>query len=348
MRYRFTLESYKGTRTRYTCPNCGKPQEFIRYVDTETGKHLADHVGRCNREVNCGYHYTPKRYFADNNTPSQKSDFTHLPKPAQLPKKAPKPISTIPFEMFSKSLANCRANNFVLYLHSLFDASVIDELIKRFYIGTSNHWKGATVFWQIDNKGRIRSGKIMLYDAATGRRVKDTQPDGSKRSKITWAHSIMQKQGAIQDFDLRQCLFGEHQLSDQQKPVAIVESEKTAIIASACLLDFVWLACGSSTNLTADKCRVLVGRKVVLFPDLKCFEKWRERTHQLQTQLDCSITVSDLLERQASEADKEQGLDLADYLTRLDETLPDEIYIPANVPNTIEAITRCMEAWPRR
>jgi hypothetical protein len=289
--------------------------------------------------VNCGYHYTPKQYFADNKLTSPTNDFRRPVRPARPPKQTPKQIGAIPFEVFNKSLANDRENNFARYLQGLFGASVTSQLIKRFYIGASDYWKGATVFWQIDVKGRIRSGKIMLYDAETGRRVKDTQPDGSKRSKITWAHSVLLKQGAMQDFNLRQCLFGEHQLTGQHKPVAIVESEKTAIVASACLPDFLWLASGSLSNLTAEKCRVLAGRKVVLFPDLKCFEKWRERSHQLQAQIDFNITVSDLLERQASEADKEQGLDLADYLTRLNETLPDEIYIPASAPNTAEAYT---------
>jgi hypothetical protein len=258
----------------------------------------------------------------------------------------PKPISTIPFETFRQSLAGSAENAFARYLHSLFDAETVNELIKRFYIGTASSWRGATVFWQIDVKGRIRSGKIMLYDAATGRRVKEAQIDGNKRSKITWAHSLLQKQAKIQDFNLRQCLFGEHQLASESKtkPVAIVESEKTAIIATPYLPDFVWLACGSLSTLTADQCRALTGRKIVLFPDLKGFEKWRESAKQLQTQLDCSIIVSDLLERRASEADKEQGLDLADYLTRFSNSVPGEIYIPATVPNTIEAITRCLEA----
>lgn len=91
-------------------------------------------------------------------------------------------------------------------------------------------------------------------------------------------------------------------------PIAIVESEKTAIIASIYLPEFIWLACGSLTNLTADKCRVLEGRKVILFPDLNCFEKWGEKAKQLQARLSCSITVSDLLERKSTEADKTNGL----------------------------------------
>lgn len=348
MRYRFTLEKYNGRRTRHTCPNCCKPGEFTRYFDTQTGNYLADHVGRCNREVNCGYQYTAKQYFADTRISSKGND----PQQQQVvkpPERSLKPIDTIPFKPFRDSLTKYVENHFVSYLQSLFGAGISDELIKRFYIGTSNNWRGATVFWQIDVNGRIRSGKIMLYDSATGKRVKEVRPDGSKQSKITWAHSVLQKQGAIQAFNLRQCLFGEHQLAAQPrtKPIAIVESEKTAIIATAYLPDFVWLACGSSTNLTADKCRVLTGRKVVLFPDLNCFERWRDKARHLQAQLDCSIAVSDLLEKKASEVERAQGFDLADYLIKYrigENELPDEIYIPASVANTVEAITHYIEA----
>jgi rubredoxin len=61
-----TLEKYKGLGSRHTCPACGAKKVFVRYVDTETGRYLADHVGRCNRESNCGYHFKPKDYFAEN------------------------------------------------------------------------------------------------------------------------------------------------------------------------------------------------------------------------------------------------------------------------------------------
>jgi hypothetical protein len=30
------------------------------------GEHIHPSVGRCNRESNCGYHYTPKQYFQVN------------------------------------------------------------------------------------------------------------------------------------------------------------------------------------------------------------------------------------------------------------------------------------------
>ncbi|HWT02597.1 MAG TPA: DUF6371 domain-containing protein [Pyrinomonadaceae bacterium] len=352
MRYRFTLEKYKGGRTRHACPNCGKAKEFTRYIDIQTGNYLADHVGRCNREVNCGYHYTPKQYFAALQISPREKDYQRQ-RVAKPPERVPKQISTIPFELFRESLRKHAENNFVRYLHILFGAGITSELIKRFYIGASDYWNGSTIFWQIDVRGRIRSGKIMLYDSATGKRAKELRADGSRLNKITWAHSVLQKRGIIQDFNLRQCLFGEHQLAAQpgSKPVAIVEAEKTAIIATAYLPIFTWLACGSLTNLTADKCRVLTGRKVILFPDLNCFDKWAGKAKHLQALLDCNVSVSDLLERKASKADKAQGFDLADYLIKYqpeDKALPDEIYIPASVSNTVEAIARCIEAQRRK
>ena len=61
--YHYILEPYAGRNSRHTCPQCGEPHEFTRYIDTDTGEILADNVGRCNRIDQCGYHYTPKQYF---------------------------------------------------------------------------------------------------------------------------------------------------------------------------------------------------------------------------------------------------------------------------------------------
>ncbi len=96
--------------------------------------------------------------------------------------------------------------------------------------------------------------------------------------------------------------------------MAIVESEKTAIIASAFMPDFIWLATGSLNNLSADKCAVLKGRKVVLFPDLNAFDKWSAKAKELAHIT--SFLVSDLLERNASDAERRDGLDIADYLLK--------------------------------
>ena len=73
--YRFILEKYRGISTRYICPQCGRKHTFTRYIDTENNNnYLSDNVGKCNRLDKCGYHYTPKQYFADNPWLEDKRD----------------------------------------------------------------------------------------------------------------------------------------------------------------------------------------------------------------------------------------------------------------------------------
>ena len=222
------------------------------------------------------------------------------------PKIIEKPISLMDSEILKKSLKGYEANYFVTYLISLFGEVITGELISKFFIGTSKHWQGATVFWQIDLKGKIRTGKIMLYSPNTGKRVREPH------NCITWVHTALKQQ----DYNLKQCLFGEHLLKDKTKPVAIVESEKTAIIASVYLPQFIWVAVGSISNLKAERCNVLKGRNVVLFPDLDALELWSEKAKELSHIT--SFVVSDFLERKAPETDKLKGYDLADYLIKFD------------------------------
>jgi hypothetical protein len=177
-------------------------------------------------------------------------------------------------------------------------------LIGRYFIGTSKHWNGATVFWQIDKNGKIRTGKIMLYNSETGRRVKEPF------NQISWVHTAVK----LSDYKLKQCFFGEHLLKDNNMPVAIVESEKTAIIASVYLPQFIWLAAGGSEGLSEEKFRVLQGHNVVLYPDLNCFDKWEKKAYEL-SHID-RISISDLLEKKATDEERRQGADLVDYLVR--------------------------------
>jgi hypothetical protein len=214
------------------------------------------------------------------------------------------PISFIPVDVFKASLQSHENNHFVNYLIGLFGVDITSKLVSRYFIATSKHWSGATVFWQIDTQGKVRTGKIMLYSPTTGKRVKNLEPP------VYWVHKAL-KQPVD---ETRQCLFGEHLLIDKTKPVAIVESEKTAIIASAYLPQFIWVAVGGVENLNSEKCSVLKKRNITLFPDLKAFDKWNIKAKGL-SQI-ARFQISDLLECKATEAERKQGLDLADYLVK--------------------------------
>jgi hypothetical protein len=305
--HKYILEPYKGINTRYRCPICQqRDKTFSLYINSETREHIKPIVGRCNRENSCGYHYTPKQYFNDNNISFDTSQTeVYKSKPTITQQKA---VSYIPVEVFKASLNPTvpEPNHFVKFLIDLFGIQLANELIGRYFIATSKHWNGATVFWQIDRKGKVRTGKIMLYSPVNGKRVKEPY------NHIYWAHKAIKQA----EFELNQCLFGEHLLIDITKPVAIVESEKMAVIASAYLPQFIWLAVGSINNLSAEKCGILKGRIVTLFPDLNGYDKWNSKMIELSHL--AKFTISDLLERRATKAEKDQGLDLADFLIKLD------------------------------
>ena len=322
--HRYILEPYKGMNTRYKCPGCNSSKKtFVRYIDTTNGEHIADHVGKCNRESNCNYHYTPKQYFQDNNI-SFDSVHVHAAHTAYKMNETNtvnrvntvntmnsvninKP-SFIEPNIFKSSLRGYEENVFINQLLKRFGEEITKKVIEKYFIGTSKHWPGSTIFWQIDISGKIRTGKIMLYDENL-HRVKEPF------NHITWVQTVLK----IDNFSLRQSLYGEHLLKGNTKSVAIVESEKTAIIASIYLPQFIWLSCGNLHGLNIEKLNVLQGRKVCLFPDINAYDKWSAKAKEFEKQMQgTTFKVSDLLERKANEAEKAKGLDIADYLLMFD------------------------------
>jgi hypothetical protein len=294
--HRFTLETYKSQSSRHRCPGCNKNKTFTLYIDTETNEPVNDRVGRCNREVECAYHLTPSEYFKDNGIEIEHR--TYVP---PVPKPQP-PTSYIDPAIFKRSLAAYESNNFIKFLLTIFDDTTVTRLISKYFIGTSAHWPGATVFWQIDEQGRVRTGKVMLYNPSTGKRV------SKPYRHINWTHAVLK----LENYNLKTCMFGGHLLkSEPTKPVAIVESEKTAMIASVYMPQYVWVAVGGLSQLNADKCKLLKGRTVMLYPDLNAYDKWEAKGNEF------GFKTSNVLENRATEEEKKQGLDIADYLLRV-------------------------------
>ncbi|WP_374758880.1 hypothetical protein [Runella salmonicolor] len=58
-------------------------------------------VGKCNREVNCVYHFTPKHYFADHFALPERPPNTILP----LPRKPPAQTFTVVRSFCRQSIA---------------------------------------------------------------------------------------------------------------------------------------------------------------------------------------------------------------------------------------------------
>lgn len=303
--HRFQLEPYKGRKSRYKCPQCEKEGKFTRYLDNSTGQYLDPLVGKCSRINNCGYHYPPKQFLTDHPDSTRPSDLRQDWKPSPLTPSTKKPDSIIDFSFLEISKQRYHLNPFVKWLQTLFGQEIALETANRYHIGTATKWNGSTVFWQVDSRGKVRTGKVMHYCQKTGRRTKVPS------ERIDWADRLLK----LSDFQRGYCLFGEHLLYiEPSKVIAIVESEKTAVICSLFLPEFLWMATGGSSHFKVELFEALKGRDVVIFPDLKAFDDWNKKAKSLQGL--GKVIVSDFLEKNAPQAHREKGYDLADYFVR--------------------------------
>ncbi|MBO9619997.1 MAG: hypothetical protein J7539_13295 [Niabella sp.] len=215
------------------------------------------------------------------------------------PEPRPEPF-LIPFDDIQRS---CKLKSyFHTCLVELLGTDRAAAVLSNYHVGLSNSkWPGATVFFSVDINGQPRRGKVMVFDPNTSKRVKDS---GGK-ALISSIHAILGKRNEKPDA----CFFGEHLLKKYpDKPVAVVESEKTAVIASAYLPEFIWLSCDGSGGISRPKFDVLKDRRVILFPDMGCADKWQQKADVLGMP---NVTVSRYLE----DNNAPDGSDIADFLT---------------------------------
>ena len=273
--YRYQLESKKLTGhqpRKLTCPHCGKKKCFVRYVDTHNAnRYVADNVGKCDHQHSCGYHYKPSEYYRDNQwTQEPKAHPESYCKPASLPPFQPldgqyvlrsqSPRSTF-WQWFSTVVAS-RLN---------LSEEQLQRVFNDYYIGATR--RGCVIFWQIDHLVRVHGGHIMQY-----------RSDGHRDGYQGWTHVPLIKKGLLPpDWTLYQCLFGQHLLSRRPDAhVCLVESEKTALVMAACQPQYVWLATCGSSGLSPERVGCLRGRRVTVFPDSGCYEKWSRQMAQTQ------------------------------------------------------------------
>lgn len=221
------------------------------------------------------------------------------------------PTNYHPIKLVEQSGKNSN-NLFIKFLKSKFDSNKVDEITNLYRVGSSKHWNGACVFWQIDNLNRVRYGKVMLYNEITGKRIQEPF------AHFTTIHTLLK----LKEFNHKQCLFGLHLLPTNKKPIAIVESEKTAIIMSLVDNSYLWLATGGKANFKHDVLEPLTGKEVIAFPDAGEV-LWLEVSNRLND-TGFNITVSDILETKGFP----KGYDLADVVLQQLAESPKEVIEP--------------------
>ena len=335
MNYRYKLDP--GS-TKFTCPGCGQ-RRFVRYIDTEINDYLSEKYGRCDREINCGYHRHPysKELGYRSGRYCKTIRNTLKPKPCN-------PLYPIPIEVLQDTLQYYQKNQFVQnLLHNVlypFNKEDIEMVIAQYYVGTIDRGAGrrrgtmrgyVTTFPFIDYHNNLRAIQAKQFDPRNHTYWTGFVHSIIESKCVRHGHPIPEWISRYKDNESKvSCLFGEHLLSKYPyNPVALVEAPKTAIIGTLYFgfpqeaHNMLWLATGSLGYLTYERCRRLAGRDVYLFPDLSldgiAYRKWNKCAFELKNKLSGTrCTMSNLLEGSANEQDRFSGYDLADYLIQLD------------------------------
>lgn len=240
-----------------------------------------------------------KKYLIDTDM----NDFNYTPPPPR-PKPAPLQMLTLPFDMVTSREDGREENTLVTWLRNgigwdYCQRQRIGKVLEAYHIGT-NRRNGMTIFWQIDEQQRVRTGKMMLY-RQDGHRDRDT------RYNFDWVHSALSRHWDDERHEMTynppypfpdifdpskqepiQTLFGMHLLNAYGKTgqVNIVESEKTAIIMAIAYGNHsgdVWMACGGIEMLSRERLAPIIKqhRRIVLYPDRDGIDRWRAKGENL-------------------------------------------------------------------
>lgn len=231
-------------------------------------------------------------------------NWTYTPRPAP----PPLDLLTLPIPMVQKTMQGLAQDNLVKWIMNDIRWDYVQSLrvmpvLAEYCVGHGKN--GHTIFWQIDEQKRVRTGKMMKY-------YPQGHPKFGHRDKeASWnfdfIHSTLsrhwdEENGVMTDEppypfpniynpdkqEPQLTFFGMHLLDKYGKSatVNIVESEKTAVLMAIAYGNHatqVWMACGGLEMITRERLKPIIdrGRRIVLFPDRDGIEKWKVKAEQM-------------------------------------------------------------------
>lgn len=265
---------------------------------------------------------TALRYIAARNHIYIDDDPVPVVKPASPKREIPK-LEMIWWDaksLIKPYLRHTELNTLLRYLYSL---PLRDDDMERlkfmaegaYFVGTSTKGdtKGWTIWWQIDDQMRVRTGKLMAYK-------EDGHRDKDLKYSFNFVHSIFAKAKLWDNkkYEYVSCLFGLH-LVDVFKDaeICIVESEKSALICSAFTNPYerLWMATAGKSQLTRKQLQPLIDRNryIVLYPDYDGYDEWRAAVKRIKYP---RLSISPQVKTLHIDSDGDKA-DIADIMLRL-------------------------------
>lgn len=276
----------------FKCFSCGAKGGVVEFLKMHEHLSFPDAI-----------RYLGKKYSIETDM----NDFNYTP-PAPRPTPPPLQLLVLPKHLMAGTLLESALSqdNLIRWIRNdiRWDSTQrkrVEEMIAMYCVGHGKN--GHTIFWQLDEQGRLRTGKMMKY-----------RTDGHRDKQAKWnfdfIHSTLSKHWDAERREMTDeppypfphlydpskqeaqvTFFGYHLLNKWktkgiEQTVCIVESEKTALLMAiaygnhACQ---VWIACGGLEMLTRERLQPMIDqrRRIVLYPDRDGIDKWRIKAEQL-------------------------------------------------------------------
>ena len=272
----------------FKCFSCGAKGGVVEFLKRHERLSFPDAI-----------RYLGKKYSIETDM----QDFNYTPPP---PRPAPPPLALLelPKHLMAGTLlaSALEQDNLVSWLRRGIKwdnvaRARLEKVLSEYPVGHGKN--GHTIFWQIDEQGRLRTGKMMKYRT-------DGHRDKQAPWNFDWIHATLSRHWDSERQEMTDeppypfphlydpskqeaqvTMFGYHLLSHYPRAtVKIVESEKTAIIMATAYGNHqmqLWIACGGLEMLTRERLQPIIDqrRRIILYPDRDGIEKWRVKMEQL-------------------------------------------------------------------
>ena len=210
----------------------------------------------------------------------------------------------VDFMLPSMPMVNaCRANDYECFTPFIDAGKLTIEQMhhaaQRYYLGKTI--SGQPIYWMIDDM-------LTPLDAHIGN---------------GWISTLLKhREPLLECWTVRHCLFGLHLINAPEAspsyPIAIVESEASAIVLSELFPERIWLAYATLGHVLPELLAPLEGRTVTIYPStdpsMNTYMFFRDYANTVKSLYNLDLTIDETLEDHASDDQKERCIDLLDFL----------------------------------